>query len=200
MCVIALALEEGARAFREARAQVGSLSILRKKKQMVNGDNNWSKARVAEELAIPLESVTESLLRRIADDPTFLYHLEVCRSDPQMMAIVMAETDQPSRDKDPINALTNARLLTKAGLALARWSASGFDRVHPEEHARRLRVCYSCEHLSSPANLLVYKLTSRSDSKSICGLCGCDVRRKAWLITETCPDKSKNEGGRWQTS
>ena len=153
-----------------------------------------SRERVADQLGLPLEQVSDSLLAKIADDPTYLHHLYVCRSDPEMFKIVLREASHSSTD---IPYGTGA-LMARAMSALARWAASGFERVEAEEYQRRLEICHSCKHLSAPSDRLAYKLLSPRGERSICGLCGCDVRRKAWLITERCPDRSTWKDGRWE--
>jgi hypothetical protein len=90
-------------------------------------------------------------------------------------------------------------LIARAARALASWAASGFERVSVEEYADRLSICHSCEHLSAPPDLSLYKLIG-SQSKTVCGLCGCDVRRKASMASEVCPDESAGRSGRWGSS
>jgi hypothetical protein len=88
-------------------------------------------------------------------------------------------------------------LVARAARALASWAVSGFERVSVEEYADRLSICHSCEHLSAPPDLSLYRLMG-SHSRTICGLCGCDVRRKASMVSEACPDGTSGRGGRWR--
>lgn len=183
----------------------------------------WERTALAERLGLPPRRVTDDLLVRIADDPLLLHHLELCRDDPALLDLLLgpesatpASTDPEStgpsdrpgradpgeptgrRAADPdarrAAATPTGKLVGRAGAALVKWAASGFDRVGPDEYRRRLAVCRACEHLSAPpAGSLVHRLAgTAADSRSVCGLCGCDVRRKAWLATEHCPD------GRWE--
>jgi hypothetical protein len=151
--------------------------------------------QVAEELDLPPADVTDAVLVKIAEDPAFAHHLELCKSDPDMRRIVLAE----AKDSDETSraALSDAALVALAGTAIARWARSGFARVSQREYQRRLTICRSCEHLSEPPDSVLYRLMSRRE-KTICGLCGCDVRRKAWLTTEECPDLALGQGGRWR--
>jgi hypothetical protein len=167
-------------------------------RHMVYTEEMWPE-KLAAELGIPPERVSESLLERIADDPEFLHHLEVCRSDPQMLHIILTESGcTTSMQTRTLAQPSGAALAARASLAVARWATSGFGRLDPEKYRQRLSICSSCEHLVEPPSTLLYKIGSKPGTKSVCGLCGCDVRRKAWLATENCPDRSAGEGGRWQ--
>lgn len=133
--------------------------------------------------------MTEALLNKIGTDPLFLHHLTLCKNDPVMLDLLMREVNNGKQERSEIGT---AELLTRVTSALAHWAASGFKRVNDDDHMRRLSVCWSCEHLTRPRGNPVYGLTIESrQKKSICGLCGCEVRRKAWLATERCP------AGKW---
>jgi hypothetical protein len=153
------------------------------------------KQRIAEKFGLSIEQVTDSLLAKMGEDSSFVYHLDVCKTDPEMLAIILEEAEQAR----PISqlGLSSIEVMAKAGVAFTRWAAGGFGRVEPEEHKRRLSICSSCNHLSEPPNLLVYRMVATS-ARTICGLCGCDVRKKAWLITERCPDGTFGVEGRWR--
>jgi hypothetical protein len=157
------------------------------------------KEEIAERFGLSSDQVTDQLLVKLAEDPSFVYHLEVCKADPQMLRIVLGEAEHRASESNAGLRPTSVEIMGKAGIALARWAASGFGRVDPEEYRRRLSICNACEHLSEPPDDLIYRLAPISKTRSICGLCGCDVRRKAWLITERCPDDVSGEGGRWST-
>jgi len=145
------------------------------------------RAEVAAQTGLPVAAVTDGLLTRIVDDPLFLHHLQTCRDDPGMLAILLRGTESSSPRH------SSADLLRHAGVALARWSASGFRRADDELFGKRLATCHGCEHLTSPhGNTALYRITGTNRVEpSVCGLCGCDVKRKARLATEQCPD------GRW---
>jgi hypothetical protein len=46
-------------------------------------------------------------------------------------------------------------------------------RVSSDQRQQRLTICQRCEHLSK--------------TFEICKLCGCTVRSKTWLPSQTCP-------------
>ena len=158
-------------------------------------DDAWEVAAqrvdLAAQIGLPEEAVTDAVLEKIAEDPVFLHRLKSCKSDPRMLKIVLNEVrESPTPQQSDIPAL---ELVGRATMALARWSASGFQQVDDNSYEQRHAICYACEHLTIPAgNLLLYKLmlTNRAAAPT-CGLCGCDVRRKARMTTEQCPD------GRW---
>lgn len=142
------------------------------------------KAEIAALIGLPVPAVTDGLIARIADDDLFLHHLQTCKDDPGMLAILLrgVPADAPRH--------SGFDLVRGAGVALARWSASGFRKVDDELYESRLATCRGCEHLTTPrGNTLLYRITATSRAEpSTCGLCGCDVRRKARLATEHCPD------------
>jgi hypothetical protein len=152
------------------------------------------RTRVASEFGLTLSEVTDALLVKLAEDPTFAYHLALCGSDPDMQRIVLLEVT--GRRSDSRVSVADAAVVARAGAAMARWAASGFGRVSQAEHRRRLAICGACEHLTEPPDSVLYALVS-GRGKTVCGLCGCDVRKKAWLSTEQCPDRRHGLGGRW---
>jgi len=49
--------------------------------------------------------------------------------------------------------------------------------VTPEQQSIRVSVCVKCEHFQKATAVTM----------PTCELCGCIVKAKAWLATETCP-------------
>ncbi|TLS45367.1 hypothetical protein FE633_14940 [Streptomyces montanus] len=152
---------------------------------------------IALKLGLASERVTDSVIEQIADDPLFLHHLELCKDQPEMLDMLLGESNDRNGGKAGIGlsaspqrppAPGNAELLGRAGAALGRWIASGFGRVTDDEYRARLATCGECEHLTVPPRAGFYRLMGATDEKTVCGLCGCDTRRKAWLATEQCPD------------
>jgi hypothetical protein len=147
---------------------------------------------LATQTGLPVEAITDAILERIAEDPVFLHRLKSCRRDPRMLKILLGEIREVT-DTRQQSGIAGLELVGRATKALARWSASGFKQVDDDLYEQRLAACYGCEHLTIPGgNALLYKLmaTNRAADPT-CGLCGCDVRRKARMTTEQCPD------GRW---
>jgi hypothetical protein len=147
---------------------------------------------LATQIGLPAEALTDAALKRIAEDPVFLHRLNSCKSDPRMLRILLSEVREVT-DTPQESGGTALELVGRATMAFARWSASGFQEVDDELYEQRLATCYACEHLTIPGgNALLYRLmeTNRGAAPT-CGLCGCDVQRKARMATERCPD------GRW---
>ncbi|MDJ1135011.1 hypothetical protein [Streptomyces iconiensis] len=167
---------------------------------------------LADGLGIPVRRVTDAVLAEVARDPMFLHHLELCRDDPGMLDLLLSGAHASaagSLDAAPAPAVTaaptaptaptapaasrgNAELLARAGAALAHWAASGFSRTPQAAYEKRLVTCRGCPHLTAPPRKALYRLMGTPDGLTLCGLCGCDVRRKAALASESCP------AGRWE--
>ncbi|RDI50120.1 hypothetical protein [Nocardia mexicana] len=143
---------------------------------------------VVAQLGLPADVVTGPVLEKIAADPLFLHHLQLCKNDPVMLGLLLREV--PQEQAAPVSEVKGTELIARAGLALARWTASGFQKVDRDTYERRLDACRACEHLSVPSASKLYGLvgTPKRAEPSVCGLCGCDVERKAWMVTEHCPD------------
>lgn len=157
------------------------------------------RAGIADGIGVSPGEITEPLLRAIADDETFAYHLTLCKDDPQLFRVLLKEAENSARSRIPHPPIPESSLavLNRASRSLAKWVASRFECVDAEEYGLRLAACTTCEHLTIPPGNAIYKMASLSGKKTVCGLCGCDVRRKAWLATERCPDVESGESGRW---
>lgn len=105
-------------------------------------------------------------------------------------------------------AFSNARLLAKAGTALARWGFSGFSTVPGEILAKREAACLACPNLAEPSSVLqritassaVSNVTGYRTGNKVCSACGCVVKNKMRLATETCPAEAPGTPGfnRWE--
>ncbi len=80
--------------------------------------------------------------------------------------------DAPEEEQTP-----KAREMAASfAVAAARFAASGFKL---SDHAdERVAVCESCEHMGTDGNW-----------KNRCKLCGCFMKVKAKIKSETCPDR-----------
>lgn len=65
--------------------------------------------------------------------------------------------------------------LKTGGYALAKWVGSGFKLVSAEVQDRRLSACEQCEFVEIAAGR--------------CRKCGCFVKIKTWMATESCPEE-----------
>jgi hypothetical protein len=109
-----------------------------------------TRRRIVDEVGIPLDCVTDDLVAKIADDPLFLHHLDVCKGDSEMLAILTAETGKSEEGETAAAPATTPELLARAMLSLSSWAKSRFSRIDGKEYQRRLSICRSCVHLSTP--------------------------------------------------
>lgn len=137
-------------------------------------------------LGLREDLITDELLTRIGNDDLFLHHLQMCKNDPKLLAILLREATGPTQESPQ----TAGDLVGRAAVALGRWASTGFKRVDAKAYQERISACESCPHLTAPQGSLgLYRLVgAAAREKAICGLCGCAVRRKAWLASEDCPD------------
>src|SRR5215217_5199105 len=98
------------------------------------GVESMLKEQIAEAFGLSIEQVTDSLLAKMGEDPSFVYHLDLCKTDPEMLAIILEEAEQAR--PIPPSGLSSIGVMAKAGVALARWAAAGFGRVEPEEYQK----------------------------------------------------------------
>lgn len=145
------------------------------------------------------ETVDESVLIGAVDDAGYARKLLASTNDPVAMQELI---DNPPRrmyerlQKNP-SSFSNAVLIAKAGKALLKWGASGFSTVSRYQLEMRENACLVCPNLSEPESVL-QKLTASSGigqtvgsrtGNKICGVCGCVVKNKMRLATDTCPEE-----------
>ena len=96
---------------------------------------------------------------------------------------------------------SNNELMAKAAKALVKWGFSGFKKVSDDVLQRREAACLACPNLSEPesnlqrftaSSTVIDKLGYRTGNK-VCGVCGCVVKNKMKLSTETCPVASDTD-------
>lgn len=165
-----------------------------------DASNNFPRLReeIATRLGVHVDRVTEFVLLKVVEDPLYAMHLDACRGDAGMLEFLFKEVEQSERSLDSVRSIK--QLANGLAVSLTRWARSGFSCVSTEEYQRRLAICRDCSHLTyPPRSIPLYKLVlSTMNERSICGLCGCDVRKKAWMLTEQCPDVEISKEGRWK--
>lgn len=167
-----------------------------------------------------LESITGASDPRILDDlevgiegdPLLLHHLLVAKDDPQMLHIVLESVASDCRvrvqgevppfqredDARPASErISSVALAGRAAGALLGWARDGFRHASAQEVARRLAVCATCPHRRRIRMDGMYRFLSSLKEDDICTLCGCVLRRKAALESESCPDAQTGPAGRW---
>lgn len=132
---------------------------------------------IAKQLGVPSRFVTDYLLAKIEEDPAIIDHVDACRHDQEMLAVVVRSGDDLAKDHSPLASLKDilSRLRDRRPVV-----------ADADMYQRRLDTCLSCEY----ARPLL--------GQHRCTLCGCVVELKAKLIGETCPDRERGAKGRWQ--
>ena len=125
-------------------------------------------------------------------DPLLSHHLAVTSDDPELFALVL-EGANASGEHLP----EGTKLVSTALSRLGAWVGSGLRCVPSVERVRRLQICAGCPHVQTREMRGLHRLVSWQQRDAVCGLCGCIVRHKARLATETCPDRSAGGRGRW---
>lgn len=83
------------------------------------------------------------------------------------------EPPPPKAEPEPIEAPGLLRKAANLATAVMRHVAAGMPTVTPEEAARRLEICGSCEFFDA--------------AKGTCKRCGCHLSTKASWSLEACP-------------
>lgn len=149
--------------------------------------------------------VTERAALACVLQPDYARRLLAARGHPAMLAHLLAAAPQVDRRHSRFrfqaedapartDGLSSAQLIADASKSILRWAVSGFAPVDDATYERRLNACAGCEHLTRPDDRLIYKLATAFDaSRSVCGLCGCVVAKKARVPHETCPGTDPND-------
>ena len=117
--------------------------------------------------------------------------------DPANRLFLPAAEPAPAPD----GAAREVVLFTRAAAALVQWGAAGFTRADPARISRRLDACHTCPQLTNPPDRMSYNgagLVIGRDQKS-CAACGCFVKAKAVMATESCPERDPEDAAltRW---
>ncbi|TND04544.1 MAG: hypothetical protein FD123_3813 [Bacteroidetes bacterium] len=136
------------------------------------------------------------------ENPSYAYRLLDSTNSPDEIRRLL-DNPPPVRQRSH----TNMELVAKAGRALVRWGLSGFSSAGEDMLLRRETACLACPHLAAPKKVL-QKLsasakpvneTGKRTGNKICTICGCVVKNKMRLATDTCPDEVPETPGvnRW---
>jgi hypothetical protein len=140
--------------------------------------------------------VPAKVLAAALENPDYAKRLLAQRGGPHLYDLI----NNPPEKRFKIST---SSLITKAGKALLQWGISGFPTVSKEMLQRREDACLACPNLIE-STLVLQKITAsakitneygqRTGNKS-CALCGCVIRNKIRLETESCPmEDGKNPG------
>jgi hypothetical protein len=120
--------------------------------------------------------VTVEVMSAAVENDAYARNLLLCRRDPELLADLLRH---PPRRRQDFGA---AELAVRGSRALLRWAGTGFTTVDDATYARRLATCDACPDLV------------RADGGNpTCGRCGCRVRAKARMTSESCPVRSAED-------
>jgi hypothetical protein len=146
------------------------------------------------------QAVPENVLAAALENPDYAKRLLMNRGQVHLYDLV----NNPPEKR---HKLSSGTLISKAGKALLQWGLSGFPTVSKEIIKTREDACLACPHLVEPT-LVLQKITAsskitdetghRTGNKS-CAKCGCVIKNKIRLETETCPEEIAETPGfnRW---
>lgn len=145
-------------------------------------------------------AVPENVLVAALEDAAYAKSLLMHRGSAHMYDLL---NNPPQK----LSNISPSSLISKAGKALLQWGLSGFPTVSKATLKRREDACLACPNLTASVSVLQKITASSAISNEIgrrtgnkaCGLCGCVVRNKMRLETETCPEEMKETPGlnRW---
>jgi|SRR5215471_2589428 len=145
------------------------------------------------------EPVSLQVLETALRDEVYSHNLLASRRNPVMLKYLLANPPQACVIGGAPTQFSNAELVRRAARALLRWGKVGFTVVDQPTLQRRRAACLSCPHLVDPPDKVLYKLTGTDESQKICDLCGCSIRKKIRLTSESCPAPHQEQQGlnRW---
>jgi hypothetical protein len=134
------------------------------------------------------------LMSALASDE-YARNLLTCRKEPAFLRVLLDHPVGPPAAPEETRT-RRVEMLKSASVALARWSKVGFSIASQDVFEARLRACLGCPHIRQAAGEAAYKLMK---TRASCGLCGCDVEKKARMSSEKCPGPDPNAAGynRW---
>jgi hypothetical protein len=146
------------------------------------------------------DPVPENVLYSAMNDPRYAHRLLTHRNTPYLYELI---NNPPQKGA----GFSSGDLIMKAGKALFQWGLSGFPTVSAQLLKTREDACLACPFLAEPESRLqritassaVRDETGYRTGNMICSSCGCVVRNKMRLKTETCPVEVKETPGinRW---
>ena len=153
------------------------------------------------------EPVSRQVLFGALQDANYARNLLVSRRSPPHLHYLLSNPPAVEIPDEHAQVPSNGKLLQKAGMAMINWAKTGFSIVDTATLERRETACLACPHLVAPTRLLQKILPSGKTSTQIghrtgdkvCDLCGCSLKRKMRLTSESCPSKdpARPEVTRW---
>ena len=142
------------------------------------------------------EPVSPAVLMSALSSEEYARNLLTCRKEPAFLRSLL---DNPVRTTPKMEETRGrpVEMLKTASIALARWSKVGFSVASEDVFETRLRACLSCPNIRQTSSTeAAYKILK---TRATCGLCGCDVEKKARMNSEKCPGGDPKAAGynRW---
>ena len=136
------------------------------------------RSTLATELSLRPERLPAHAVRKAAVDALYLHHLVASKGEPVLLELLFAEArTRPSPERP-------GRLRDQAGQVAKALVRSRLRFVGETERQQRLAACMACAHRQAPADGGLRRILR---TRHVCGLCGCDVEKKARLAGEACP-------------
>lgn len=138
------------------------------------------------------QPVPERVLVAALEDAVYMRRLLASSNNIQVLYELINNPPVANSRK----TFSNTELVSKAGKALLRWAVSGFATIGKEQLRTREDACLSCPNLIDPVSALqrysapssVGEDVGSRTGNMICSSCGCVVRNKIRLVTESCPE------------
>jgi hypothetical protein len=135
------------------------------------------------------QPVAVQVLEAALRDEAYSRNLLASRRNSVMLNYLLAHPPKLRAATGESHQLSNVELVRRAATALLRWGKVGFTVVDQPTLERRRAACLSCPHLTDAPDKLLYKLSGIDESQKICELCGCSMRKKIRLTSESCPGR-----------
>lgn len=166
----------------------------------LSGDTFEDKMLAFADLLGIKSALPENVLIAAMDNPTYARNLLNNRGNTNQLYDLINNPPQTATNN---HSFSNTELISKAGKALLKWGFAGFATVSEETLKRREDACLGCKNLVAPTRMLQRFSASSIISNEIgkrtgnktCSACGCVVKNKMRLATDTCPVENPDSPG-----
>lgn len=144
----------------------------------------------------------EDVLMTALEQPAYAEQLMANRNNPELLAELLAHPPKEPLKLGQIRVrhFSNAELAVRAGRAMWHWARSAFGTAGESVVRQREAACLVCPHLQAPQRLVQQLISSPEVADAdglrlgnhVCGACGCSLKKKIRLTSESCPVVSDN--------
>jgi len=136
------------------------------------------------------DPVSPDVLISAVKSEEYARNLLVCRGAPAFMKSLL-ENPIHAFAPDQERARSSVDLLKSVSASIVQWGKVGFSVASEETVVARLSACLACPDLRRrDAKAMIYEMIGTA---AVCGLCGCDVEKKARMSSERCPGPALND-------